>query len=133
MEFCFLKNEKKEVIDLINKSFNTNGREDFNLQSNQRFLLLKDNDSVVGATLLTEKYDPIKDFKTMYLDYVCISEEYRGKGLGEKMMLEVMKIAKEENYNRIQLTSSKKRVSARALYQKLGMKIKDTDIFIKEL
>lgn len=134
MEFCFFKNEKKELINLINNSFNMDNREEnFILQPYQRFLLLKDNELVIGASLITEKYDPIKKVKTMYLDYVCISDKYRGKGLGEKLMLEIIKIAKEENFNRIQLTSSKKRVCARNLYQKLGMKIVDTDIFVKEL
>ena len=134
MEFSFLKNEKKEVVDLINKAFNKNSTVEFlNLLPTQRFLLLKDNNNVIGATLITEKYDPIRGIKSFYLDYVCVSEEYRGQGLGEKMLNEVERIAKEENVNKIQLTSNKKRIVARNLYHKWGMEIVDTDLFSKDL
>ena len=134
MIFSFLKNEKKDVIDLINKVFNKNAKEDlFYLQPNQRFLLLKDRNIVIGTTLITEKYDPINGVKSFYLDYVCISEEYRGKGLGEKMLKEIEKIAKEEHIKRIELTSNKKRVCARNLYQKWGMEVVDTDLFSKNI
>lgn len=134
MIFTFYKDETEEVIKLINESFNSNAKkENFSLQDNQRMLLLKDDNKVIGATLITLKKDPIWNAKKFYLDYVCIDKAYRNKGLGEKMFDEIEKIAYEEDIDVLELTSNKTRTAARNLYIKKGMSIKDTDIFIKNL
>lgn len=132
MEFCFLKDEVKDFVELVNKSFNMNADyNNFKLDDNQRVLLLKDNSIIVGGALITVKSDPIKNIKSFYLDYICISEDYRNMGLGSKLFKEIERIAKEEKIDNIQLTSSKKREYARKMYLKENMEIKDTDLFIK--
>ena len=49
------------------------------------------------------------------------------------MMLEVEKIAKEENISYIEFTSSSKRIYARKLYLSLGYELRDTGVFIKNI
>lgn len=132
MEFKFLTTEEKETIDLVNECFNTNCKE-LSLSDNQRFLLLKENDGVAGCALLTLKIDPIKNKKTFYIDYFCVKETYRNKGLGSKMFDEIEKIAKKEKINLLMLTSNIRRASARKVYLKKGMTIVDTNLFIKEI
>lgn len=134
MTFSFLKTEQKEAINLINEAFNyENKYTSINLEANQRVLLLKDKNKVIGTTIITKKNDPIKNRKGFYLDYVAVSSNYQNKGLGTMMFQEIEKIAKKENIDYIELTSSQKRCYARKLYEKQNMIIKDTDIFIKEL
>ena len=134
MKFKFLDDEIDSIINLINECFYLNASsENFELLNNQRFLLLVDNDEVIGTCLITLKKDPIKNIKTFYLDYVCIKEKYQNKGLGSKLFEEVLRIGKEEKIDYIELTSSKKRVNARKLYLKYGMEIKNTDVFIKKI
>lgn len=134
MKFEFLTDEVEETLKLINTIFNCNAtKENFKLLDTQRILLLKDKKKVIGATMITLKSDPIKNKKLFYLDYVCVSSDYQHQGLGRKMFKEVEKIAIEEGMDAIQLTSNPKRVNARKLYQSEGMKIADTDLFIKNL
>lgn len=134
MKFKFLDDEVDGVINLINDCFNLKASVDnFELLSNQRFLLLLDKNEVIGTCLITLKNDPINNTKTFYLDYVCIKDSYQNKGLGSKMFEQVLKIGEEEKVDFIELTSSKKRVNARKMYLKYGMEIKDTDIFIKKI
>ena len=134
MKFKFLDDEVDGVINLINGCFNLKASVDnFELLSNQRFLLLLDKNEVIGTCLITLKNDPINNTKTFYLDYVCIKDSYQNKGLGSKMFEQVLKIGEEEKVDFIELTSSKKRVNARKMYLKYGMEIKDTDIFIKKI
>lgn len=134
MNFTFYKDETEEVVRLINEVFNTSGTvENFKLQSNQRALLLKNDNKVIGVTLITLKCDPIKNTKTFYLDYICIDKEYRERGLGEQMLNEIERIALESGIDYLELTSNKTRVTARNLYKKIGMSIKDTDLFIKNV
>lgn len=134
MNFDFLTNEIDEVVSLINDVFNENcNSESFQLLDNQKVLLLKNNNEVIGTVIITLKNNPVKNQKSYYLDYVCIKDDYQHQGYGKKIMEEVFKIAKENNIDYVELTSNKDRVIARKMYQDLGMNIKDTDIFIKKV
>lgn len=134
MNFTYYVDEDKEIINLINDSFETSVNvSKIELLNNQRILLLKDNNRVIGVTIITLKLNPIKKKKTFYLDYVCIDKNYRQQGLGEKMLKEVERIAKEENIDYIELDSNKKRVAARNLYAKLNFEIEDKDLFKKSV
>ena len=134
MNFTYLTNEIEETVSLINSVFNTIcDPNNFKLMDNQKVLLLKENNIVIGVTMITLKCDPIKNTKTYYLDYICIKEDHQHMGLGRKMFEEVLRIAKEDNIDYIELTSRKEREAARKIYQEYGMTIKDTDLFIKKV
>ena len=49
------------------------------------------------------------------------------------MFEEIIRLAKENHVNRIELTSRKEREKARKIYLDYGMSIKDTDLFELEL
>ena len=135
MRFEFLSDENdiKKVINLIKDTFNISNIPNIELLKNPRFVILKKEDDVIGTSMLTIKYDPIKNIKTLYIDYVCVDKKYQHMGYGKEMFLNIEKIAKEEGIDYLELTSNKKRVYAREMYLKLGMEIKDTDIFIKKI
>lgn len=134
MQFSFLTTEQEEAVNLINDVFNYDNKySTLELDANQRALLLKDNDKVIGVTIITKKNDPVKKKKGFYLDYVAVSSAYQNRGLGTMMFQEIERLAKEEKMDYIELTSNKKRCYARKLYENQNMIIKDTDIFIKEL
>ena len=134
MDFCFLTNETEEVINLINKVFDKNGDiNSFKLLDTQKVLLLKDKSRVIGATIITLKHDPIMNLNAYYLDYVCIDTEYQHQGLGRKMFEEIVKDARNNGIDYIELTSGQKRQAARKMYMDCGMTIKDTDVFLMKL
>ena len=134
MEFKYYTNEINEVSSLIKEAFDIElDNNSFFLLDNQRILLLKDNDKVVGMVLITLKSDPFKNKRTYYLDYLCVRNEYQHRALGRKIFERVIELAKEKNINRIELTSRKERISARKIYLDYGMKIRDTDLFELEL
>ena len=134
MEFVYFTNEIDQVLELIYDVFKIKGnKEQFDLKDNQKILLLKDKDIVVGMTMITLKSDPFKNTKTYYLDYICIKEEYRHRSLGRKMFEKVIELAKENNIDNIELTSNKERINARKMYLDYKMAIKDTDVFVLHL
>ena len=132
MNFCFYKDETNEVLNLIKESFNIDGS-NIVLQNNQRIILMKDDNKVVGLTLITLKSDPIRISNTFYLDYFCISKEYRNRHLGTELFKKIENIALSENVDYIELTSNEKRVEARTLYLNNGMEIIDTNLFRKKV
>lgn len=134
MIFVFLDDEVKEFVELVNVCFNKNADyKNFKLLDNQKVLLMKDNDIIVGGCLITTKHDPIKNEDSFYLDYLFVKEEYRGMGLGRKLFDEVESIARKEKMVSIQLTSNSKRETARKMYLNCQMEIVDTDLFVKRL
>ncbi len=134
MKFSYFIDEYDETLELINKSFDTNAsKETFILANNQKLLLLKNESEIIGTCLITLKNNPVNNTKTFYLDYICIKEEYRNRGLGSKIIKEVETIARKENINYLELTSNKNREYARKMYLNEGMTIKDTNVFVKEL
>lgn len=60
---------------------------------------------------------------------VVVDSAYRGRGLGEKLMREVLKDARKCKAEKVSLTSRHDRVVAHALYKKLGFTIKETNVF----
>lgn len=53
---------------------------------------------------------------------VVVDEAERGKGLGEKLMREILRLAAEEKLSFLTLTSNEARAAAHSLYEKLGFK-----------
>ena len=54
------------------------------------------------------------------IESVRVREDYRGKGIGEKMFEWIISRAKEKGAHLVQLTSDKKRPDAIRFYEKLG-------------
>ena len=134
MNFVYYTNEKEGISSLIKEAFDIDIKEkELTIGDNQRILLLKNNDVVVGLSLITLKIDPFKHKKIFYLDYLCVRKEYQHQSLGRKIFEKILEIAKENNINCIELTSRKERISARKIYMDYGMTIKDTDFFVLEL
>ena len=138
MIFEFLK--EKEIDSLINlleevftlKANKETIKESLN-NKNIRFLCAKEDNKVIGTIMITTKINPVTNKNGFYLDYVSVLESYRNRKIGAKMMLEVEKIAKEENISYIEFTSSSKRIYARKLYLSLGYELRDTGVFIKNI
>jgi len=138
IKYEYLKdNEIDSLIELISDAFSIESNYDSIKKSlyneNVRFLCAKDNEKIVGTIMITTKVDPIKNRKSFYLDYVSVLSSYQNKKIGFNMMLEVEKIARDNDISYIEFTSNKKRVNARKLYSSLGYDERDTGVFIKRM
>ena len=96
------------------------------------FVALLDN-QVVGYFNLCRIIDIVRNICIMHVDYVCVSEEYRGKKIGRQMMDYAIEYAKNMGFSRLELTSGNHRIAAHRLYESLGFEKRDSSIFRKEL
>ncbi len=62
-----------------------------------------------------------------YVEDVVVSGEYRGQGLGEKIMRALIAAARKNKLQDIFLTTHKGRAAANNLYTKLGFELVDTN------
>lgn len=64
---------------------------------------------------------------------MIVNEKFRGLGLGEKILRDLIKWAKEQRIEVIELTTNPKRVAANSLYQKVGFKLHPTNHYLLDL
>ena len=121
-----------EVNDLLEKSMTT--FETLNLEKSKYIQLVAlVDEKVVGYMIASRIVDPVLIRTNLWIDYVCVNSEYRGKGIAKKLMKKIEEIAIEEKILFLQLTSSRFRTGARKLYMDMGFKIRESDIFRKVL
>ena len=64
---------------------------------------------------------------------MIVDESQRGKGLGEKILRNLIDWAKKEGVEVVELTTNPKRVAANSLYQKVGFKLHPTNHYLLNL
>ena len=90
-------------------------------------LLAKDGDTIVGSMTLIVFQIPTGI--RAWIEDVVVDEQARGKGVGEALNQRAMEIAMKAGAKTIDLTSRPSREAANRLYQRLGFKARDTNIY----
>jgi len=90
-------------------------------------------DKVIGMCMVNYIDDIFIDRRTALVNAVCVDKDYRGKGIGSFLLSKIEEIAIEDGADEIMLTSSAKRVCANKLYEKLGFKVYDTNVYKKRI
>lgn len=86
----------------------------------------KGKDIVGMATLIIYR---IPYAKKATFDDLIVDESFQGQGIGRQLSEKVMSVAKKSGAAYIDFTSSPKRIKANKLYEKLGFKKRNTNIY----
>ena len=136
----FLTEEYYEkACTLINKIFKKEDNKidissiDGRINENCKILAALKDDQVVGLIVVSIINKPFKSYKYLQLDYVCTDPDCRRMGIGNKLLIECEKFAKENNCKQITFTSSYSRVDAHKFYIKHDYKIVNSAVFKKEI
>lgn len=93
-------------------------------------LLARDNDAkgkIIGAlTLLIFR---IPTGVRAWIEDVVVDYSARGRGVGEVLTREALRLASERGAQTIDLTSRPSREAARRLYEKVGFTVRDTNVY----
>lgn len=127
-----LVNSFPEVGRMINTSLIDSNSLDLDGSRYIQLVAVSDK-NILGYAIASRFVDPIVNRCNYWIDYVCVSSDYRGMGIGKLLMTEIESIARNENVMFLQLTSSRFRTTARKMYSDLGYVIRESDIFRKEL
>jgi ribosomal protein S18 acetylase RimI-like enzyme len=68
-----------------------------------------------------------------HVEDVIVDESMRGQGIGEALVNSLLDIAREMGLKGVSLTCNPRRVAANALYQKMGFKKWETNVYWYEL
>lgn len=96
-------------------------------------LIMINDDIVVGYLCLNKCINLITGQVYFYVNYVCVREGFRGRGVATALFKRVFDICKDLGVAYLELTSNPSRVAAHELYKKLGFIVRETTVFRKEL
>lgn len=97
--------------------------------SNQTLLVARDDDGRILGTLTFVLYRVASGVKGRIED-VIVDESVRGKGVGEALVREGMRLANEAGVLMLELTSMPYRQAANRLYKRLGFVRKPTNVYV---
>ena len=84
----------------------------------------------VALQIIEIFHSGLKPMKTMKLDELCVADGYRSRGIGKQIMEDVKSIAKKTGCSDIRLTCAPQNGAAIALYEGMGMQIKNIQYFL---
>jgi len=90
-------------------------------------LVAREADRIVG--MLTLVIFRIPTGVRAWIEDVAVDAEARGKGVGEALSREAIRIAASRNVRTVELTSRPKREAANRLYRKIGFEPRDTNVY----
>jgi GNAT superfamily N-acetyltransferase len=92
-------------------------------------LIARDGDQIVGTTTVVTYTTPF--WIKARLDEVVVDEAARGQGVGEALVRASLDVARKKGVQVVELQSGRgpNRAAAHRLYEKLGFKVRDSDVF----
>jgi ribosomal protein S18 acetylase RimI-like enzyme len=110
----FMRSDRNTLKDILN------------LKSTRIFVAMVERKIVGTYTLVIFR---IPTGVTARIEDVVVDEKWRGKGIGKKMMEHAIEYIKKEGVTKIELTSDHSRIEANNLYQSLGFKQIETNVY----
>jgi len=86
---------------------------------------------IVGTATLSLARTPTR--RRAHLDDVVVDASVRGKGAGEALTAEAIRLARELGAEQLDLTSAPHREAANRLYQRLGFSLRQTNVYRLDL
>ena len=120
---------KEKSIEEIKIEFNNR------INNKENILVAEENNNIYGVIVYkikeVKEHINLKDRTTLYIDELVVDEKVRKMGIGKNLFSEVKKIAKEKNYDAVELNCWNFNESAIQFYEKCGMNIQRLIMEIK--
>jgi ribosomal protein S18 acetylase RimI-like enzyme len=97
-----------------------------------RLLIARDDDGAIIGSLTLVLFR-IPTGVRAWIEDVVVDEAARGKGIGDALNREALRIAKDAGAVTVDLTSRPSREAANRLYQRIGFKQRETNVYRYEL
>ena len=92
---------------------------------------IEENGELIGIGWIFSRQTKLRH--QAVVEDMIVDERHRGKGLGEKILLDLIRWAKNNGVEVVELTTNPKRLAANALYQKVGFKLHETNHYLLNL
>lgn len=96
------------------------------------FVAVDERDQVLGYAFCQLERQPfstnMRDFRTLYIDDLCVDQKARGKGTGKALYQFVCDFARKKGCYDVTLNVWEGNDNARAFYDRMGLKVKETTL-----
>ena len=138
-------NDIPRILELLSQvnDVHADGRPDFFIKGKRKYneedllkiinddttpvFVCEENDDIKGYAFCViqdlSRCDNLRPDKSLYIDDICVDENYRRHGVGKKLYEHVVQFAKEEKCFNITLNVWAKNLSAQAFYESMGMTV----------
>ena len=138
-------NDIPRILELLSQvnDVHAEGRPDFFIKGKRKYneedllkiinddttpvFVCEENDDIKGYAFCViqdlSQCDNLRPDKSLYIDDICVDENYRRHGVGKKLYEYVVQFAKEEGCFNITLNVWAKNSGAQAFYESMGMKV----------
>ncbi len=124
----------EETEELVKKLDASAKIEEFNIytaQLNGYVSRKYDGEKLIGLGWIFPRQTLLR--KQAVIEDMIVDENYRGKGYGKEIVLDLIRWAKENGVEIIELTSNPKRIAANELYKKVGFRLHPTNHYLLDL
>lgn len=91
------------------------------------YLVARERDRMIGIGILSLA---VGVDKSAFLGELFVEEKYRGRGVGRKLLDEVIKVVKNRGFKNLELTVATNNKAAQKLYLELGFKPKKREYLL---
>lgn len=123
---------KEKSIEEIKTEFNNRINK---INNKENILVAEEDNNIYGVIIYkikeVKEHINLKDRTTLWIDELVVDEKARKMGIGRNLFSEVKKIAKEKNYDAVELNCWNFNESAIQFYEKCGMNIQRLIMEIK--
>lgn len=123
--------EVKELVKQLDPSAEIDEFKIYAAQLNGYVSKKYDGGKLVGLGWIFPRQTLLR--KQAVIEDMIVDESQRGKGYGKEIVLDLIRWAKENGVEVIELTSNPKRVAANELYKKVGFKLHPTNHYLLDL
>ena len=138
-------NDIPRILELLSQvnDVHADGRPDFFIKGKRKYneedllkiinddttpvFVCEENDDIKGYAFCViqdlSQCDNLRPDKSLYIDDICVDENYRRHGVGKKLYEHVLQFAKEEKCFNITLNVWAKNPGAQAFYESMGMTV----------
>lgn len=126
--FNFDINRVKALVHQLDSTASLNEQSLYRAVLNGYVAQLFDKKLLIGMGWIFPRQTALR--KQAVVEDMIVDEAYRGKGLGRALLTALVKWAKKEGVEMIELTSNPKRLAANGLYQKFGFMLHPTNHYL---
>lgn len=98
-----------------------------------KVFIIEEDNSVIGYVNTWCVYSVWTMGKSLIIDDLYISKEFRNNGYGKRVMNYLIDYSLSNGFKRMQLNTEKDNITAQALYKKLGFDGEDMIFFMKKI
>lgn len=93
--------------------------------------IIRDKGKIIGMGWIFPRQTMLH--KQAVVEDMIVDKAYRGRGLGEKILMDLLDWARQNGIEVVELTTNPKRVAANALYKKVGFWLHKTNHYLLNL